>query len=218
MLGNFEDDTYEGIDLVSEPAEGFTAPTNFDSRTQWPNYVHAIRDQGRCGSCWAFGATEAFSDRLAIHTNGATNIVFSPQQLVSCDGTDYGCNGGYLRNAWKYIAKEGVVADGDYPYTSGTSGATGTCKASTAKKYSCDNGNPKGYTSTAAIKDAIQSQGPVETRFNVYSDFMSYKKGVYKHTTGYLEGGHAVKLIGWGTEAGEDYWLCANSWNTNWGE
>ena len=47
---------------------------------------------------------------------------------------------------------------------------------------------------------------------------MNYKTGVYKHTTGYLEGGHAVKLIGWGTENGEDYWLCANSWNTSWGE
>ena len=47
---------------------------------------------------------------------------------------------------------------------------------------------------------------------------MSYKSGVYTHKTGYLEGGHAVKLLGWGTENGLDYWLCANSWNTNWGE
>ena len=47
---------------------------------------------------------------------------------------------------------------------------------------------------------------------------MSYKSGVYTHTTGYLEGGHAVKLIGWGTEGGKDYWLCANSWNTSWGD
>ena len=46
---------------------------------------------------------------------------------------------------------------------------------------------------------------------------MSYKSGVYKHTSGYLEGGHAVKLIGWGTENGLDYWLCANSWGTSWG-
>ena len=46
---------------------------------------------------------------------------------------------------------------------------------------------------------------------------MSYKSGVYSHTTGYLEGGHAVKLIGWGSEGGKDYWLCANSWGPNWG-
>lgn len=46
---------------------------------------------------------------------------------------------------------------------------------------------------------------------------MSYKSGVYSHTSGYLEGGHAVKLIGWGTESGKDYWLCANSWGTGWG-
>jgi len=46
---------------------------------------------------------------------------------------------------------------------------------------------------------------------------MSYKSGVYSHTTGYLEGGHAVKLIGWGNEGGKDYWLCSNSWGTSWG-
>ena len=58
----------------------------------------------------------------------------------------------------------------------------------------------------------------METQFTVYSDFMSYKSGVYKHTTGYQEGGHAVKMIGWGNEGGEDYWLCANSWGPSWGE
>ena len=62
------------------------------------------------------------------------------------------------------------------------------------------------------------TSGPVETRFNVYSDFMSYKSGVYTHTSGYLEGGHAVKLLGWGVEGGKHYWLCANSWNTSWGD
>jgi len=58
----------------------------------------------------------------------------------------------------------------------------------------------------------------METGFDVYSDFMNYKSGVYKHTTGYLEGGHAVKILGWGTEGGVNYWICANSWNTSWGE
>ena len=87
----------------------------------------------------------------------------------------------------------------------------------TSPKYKCKNASPKGFTTTDAIKEEIQTNGPVETRFNVYSDFMNYKSGVYTHTTGYLEGGHAVKLIGWGNEQGKDYWLCANSWNTSWG-
>jgi len=58
----------------------------------------------------------------------------------------------------------------------------------------------------------------METSFNVYSDFMNYASGIYKHTSGYLEGGHAVKILGWGVEGGVNYWICANSWGTSWGE
>ena len=56
------------------------------------------------------------------------------------------------------------------------------------------------------------------TRFDVYSDFMSYKGGIYKHVTGGRQGGHAVKLVGYGTESGTDYWIIANSWGPAWGE
>jgi len=75
-------------------------PAEFDARTQWPNYVHAVRDQQQCGSCWAFGASEAFSDRWAIATQGKVNVVLSPEDMVSCDSSDYGCGGGYMENAW----------------------------------------------------------------------------------------------------------------------
>jgi cathepsin B len=75
-------------------------PDSFDARTQWPSYVHAIRDQQQCGSCWAFGASEAFSDRLAIKSAGKVNVVLSPEDMVSCDQSDYGCGGGYMENAW----------------------------------------------------------------------------------------------------------------------
>jgi cathepsin B len=57
----------------------------------------------------------------------------------------------------------------------------------------------------------------METAFTVYSDFMNYQSGVYHHVSGSVEGGHAVKILGWGTESGMDYWLCANSWGTSWG-
>jgi cathepsin B len=61
------------------------------------------------------------------------------------------------------------------------------------------------------------TNGPVETGFTVYADFMNYESGVYYHVSGRMEGGHAVKILGWGNEDGMDYWLCANSWNTSWG-
>jgi len=63
----------------------------------------------------------------------------------------------------------------------------------------------------------ILTNGPIEVSFTVYEDFLTYKTGVYRHTTGSSLGGHAVKMIGWGQEAGIPYWLVANSWNTDWG-
>jgi len=63
----------------------YNAPLEFDARKQWPDCIHPIRDQQRCGSCWAFGASEAFSDRLCIETKGKVNKVLSPQYEVSCD-------------------------------------------------------------------------------------------------------------------------------------
>lgn len=64
----------------------------------------------------------------------------------------------------------------------------------------------------------IMTHGPVEAAFTVYSDFLSYKSGVYQHTTGQALGGHAIKILGWGVESGTDYWLVANSWNNDWGD
>lgn len=70
----------------------------------------------------------------------------------------------------------------------------------------------------ASIQAEIYANGPVEAAFSVYEDFYKYKSGVYKHTAGKYLGGHAIKIIGWGTESGSPYWLVANSWGVNWGE
>lgn len=88
---------------------GFVPNESFDARKAWPEMIHEIRDQGQCGSCWAFGATEALSDRLAIRR--IVNTVLSPQQLVSCDFGNFGCEGGYLGAAWSYMHSEGVMTD-----------------------------------------------------------------------------------------------------------
>ncbi len=63
----------------------------------------------------------------------------------------------------------------------------------------------------------IYKNGPVEGAFIVYEDFPTYKSGVYSHHTGSALGGHAIRVLGWGEENGEKYWLCGNSWNTDWG-
>ena len=64
----------------------------------------------------------------------------------------------------------------------------------------------------------IMKHGPVEAAFTVYEDFMNYKSGVYQHESGKMLGGHAIKILGWGKEDGLYYWLCANSWDTTWGD
>jgi len=185
--------------------------------------VHPIRDQQQCGSCWAFGATEALSDRFAIASNGKVDVILSPEDLVACDSTNMGCNGGNLAFAWRYLTNTGAVTDKCFPYTSGD-GSTphclhGKCNAITEKyvKYQCKSGSVVEATTPAQIKSEIYANGPMEGAFTVYSDFMNYKSGVYHHVSGSLEGGHAIKILGWGHESGMDYWLCANSWGTSWG-
>ena len=108
-------------------------PVSFDSREQWGSCVHDIRDQQRCGSCWAFGASEALSDRFCIASNGAIDEVLSPQDMVSCDWSDMGCNGGWLGNAWGYLERTGIVTDSCFPYGSGDGNAPKCAK-------SCANG------------------------------------------------------------------------------
>ena len=195
-------------------------PTNFDSRTQWPKCVHGILNQGQCGSCWSFGMTEALSDRFCIASKGSINVVLSPEYVVDCDKTDYGCNGGYLTNAWNFAASTGTVSIDCDPYTAG-SGQTSPCPnkchdGSDLKFYKAKE--VKSLAGIQGMQNAIYTDGPIETSFAVYEDFFSYSGGIYKHTSGGLAGYHAVKVLGWGNQSGTNFWIVANSWGTSWGE
>ena len=92
----------------------------------------------------------------------------------------------------------------------------------TAKTYVADKVfSDTGYevsNKVSAIQTEIMTYGPVEAAFDVWSDFPTYKSGVYKNMGGKLLGSHAIKIIGWGTENGTDYWLANNSWNSDWGD
>lgn len=101
-------------------------PKEFDSRKQWPNCktIGLIRDQGSCGSCWAFGAVEAISDRICIQSGQKINVEISAEDLVSCCqgiffGCGMGCNGGYPNKAWRYWVKSGLVSGGLYNSSNG---------------------------------------------------------------------------------------------------
>jgi len=79
-------------------------------------------------------------------------------------------------------------------------------------------GSVANFPDVATIQNSLMTDGPIEVAFTVYSDFENYASGIYKHVSGDELGGHAVKLVGWGTENGVDYWKIQNSWNPYWGE
>ncbi|CAI5451494.1 unnamed protein product [Caenorhabditis angaria] len=232
-------------------------PDTFDARQQWPNCVsiNNIRDQSNCGSCWAFAAAEAISDRTCIYSNGTVNTLLSSEDLLSCCvgmfSCGNGCQGGYPIQAWKWWNKHGLVTGGSYesqfgckPYSIAPCGETvnnvtwppcsadeeptPACVSTCTSKnnYATPYLQDKHFGATAYavgkkvadIQTEILAHGPVEVAFTVYEDFYQYKNGVYVHTTGESLGGHAVKILGWGTDNGTPYWLVANSWNINWGE
>lgn len=225
-------------------------PDSFDSRLQWPNCpsLQEVRDQGSCGSCWAFGATEAMTDRICIQSKGSVNAHISAEDLVSCcSSCGFGCDGGFPESAWEYFQHTGLVTGGNYnsnqgcrPYSipscdhhvNGTlppcqgEQSTPKCEKKCESSYTTPYSQDKHYGSkaysirsnVAQIQTEIMTNGPVEGAFTVYADFVSYKTGVYQHTTGEELGGHAIKIIGWGVENSTPYWTVVNSWNEDWGD
>jgi len=222
-------------------------PESFDSAINWPEcagIIHDIRNQGSCGSCWAFAGTAAASDRMCIATHGKIVEPLSTQNTAFCASRD-GCSGGYIQQVWQYIQMNGAVTGGQpggngpfgtglcSNYNLGAAHAPGsnspmcpsTCDVAAKpphNNFGMDKyifyGSVMSAHGEIDIMKAIAVGGPVETGFTVYSDFFSYHGGIYHHVTGGVRGGHAVKIAGWGSENGNKYWKIANSWGLNWGE
>ena len=211
---------YFGKKVMVESDASFNAPENFDPRKEkWANCIHPIRNQGKCGSCWAHGATETLSDRFCI--NGK-DVILSPQDLTSCDTHASGCQGGQIDEPFRWMTTYGVVTDGCFPYVSGDGHVPPCAKkcenGETFIKYKCKPGSIIDVNSVAKEKEELYTHGPLNTGFNVYEDFKYYKSGIYEHKAGKYLGGHAVKVIGYGVEGGVSFWICSNSWSETWGE
>jgi len=228
---------------VFERVSTLTLPSSFDSRQQWPNCTGPVLDQGRCGSCWAFGAAEAMSDRMCI-TTGDAYVALAPLDLTINDMMNSGCNGGDPGTAWMWGQSKGLVTEDCLPYgtwETPNAGPVPTCppakepclpntfvqtppsntQCANGATYTADKHKLKNVYSLNSVNDIMSdlvANGPVEAAFTVYEDFVHYKSGVYKHTTGGELGGHAVTIIGYGTVSGQAYWLVQNSWTTTWGQ
>jgi len=209
-------------------------PLSWDWRNvQGVNFVSDVRNQGGCGSCYAFSSLGMLEARVKILTNNTASPVFSTQDIVSCSLLSQGCEGGFpYLVAGRYAKDYGVVAEDCNPYV-GKDGAcsTKTCLKHYTASYRYVGGYYGGCTEQQMMK-ALVENGPMSVSFEVYDDFMMYKSGVYHHT-GALKSkqsgasfdpfeltNHAVLLVGYGhdQQIAEDYWIVKNSWGTEWGE
>lgn len=188
-------------------------PAGVDWRSNDGNFVTPIRDQKKCGSCWAFAMTGGLeSYALRTENKPGVDLDLSEQVMVSCSGVG-SCSGGYLSAG--FLKKTGLPPESFYPYTA----TDGKCETAAAgwqnAAYRIGTYSSVSKTLTA-IKTALANYGPLPTAFMVYEDFMHYKTGIYSYTTGKRLGGHAVLLVGYNDEG--RYFIVKNSWNTKWGE
>jgi len=178
--------------------------------------VSPVKDQGQCGSCWAFSATEAVETGYFFNTGN--QVVLSPQQTVSCSTSDYGCQGGWTLEAYKYMeAAGGLEPESDYPYVSGGTGRGGTCKADKSE-FTVKVLDPTVISQDASTEDAMLKEihgSPMSICVDA-SSWQWYTGGVVDSSTCGTNVDHCVQVVGY--ESGHNAWIVRNSWNTNWGE
>lgn len=192
------------------------------------NYVSPVRNQGNCGSCYAFASMAALEARVRILTNNHQQPVFAPQDVVGCSKLSQGCEGGFpFLIAGRYAQDVGVVEETCSPYEA----KDDVCRTNTncAKHYTAYYRYVGGYYGACneeEMKLALVKGGPMPVGLEVYDDFLHYKGGIYHHTGlqdrfNPLElTNHAVLLVGYGEdeETGEKFWSIKNSWGESWGE
>jgi C1A family cysteine protease len=209
----------EGAPVLSvqetEPPTGL--PSGLDWTNNGGNFVTPVRNQGNCGSCWAFATTAALESVLLRSGVPTAGLDKSEQVLVSC-GSAGSCDGGYITTASNFIRNTGLPAEACYPYT----GTDGTCSSACAN-WQTSTSKIAGWsyvtttsTTADALKNGLNSFGPLVTTMDVYEDFFYYTSGVYAHSSGTYAGGHAVLLVGY-DDPGQ-YFIVKNSWGTGWGE
>jgi C1A family cysteine protease len=208
-----------------------TLPSAWDWRDH--NGTPPVRDQGNCGSCWAFGTVGAFESELMIQ-GGLTPQDLSEQFLVSCNKEGWGCNGGWWGHDYhlsptdpqavrgKNQTDTGGVMESAFPYNPGA-----VCPL-TALPHPFKLSDwayivpskPMSVAPASAIKDAIYNHGPVAAAMCIGSAFQNYRSGVFstdeKSTCGSNNINHGIVLVGWNDS--NNTWILRNSWGTGWGE
>ncbi|KAK8741885.1 hypothetical protein OTU49_002444, partial [Cherax quadricarinatus] len=216
VMKGYKRGTHTEPHTVYQVKEDAPRAATVDWRTE--GAVTGVKDQGQCGSCWSFSATGSLEAQHYFATGKLISL--SEQQLVDCAGGLYfnqGCNGGWVNQAFKYIRDHGSEKETAYPYTA----VDGTCKfnsnnvAATLSSYVTI---PEG--SESSLESAAASEGPISVAIDASRlSFQLYGSGVYYESKcSSTELDHAVLVVGYGTESGDEYFLVKNSWGTSWGE
>ncbi|XP_059633638.1 vignain-like [Cornus florida] len=188
-------------------------PTSVDWRKK--GAVNAVKDQGKCGSCWAFSTVVGVEGINQIKTKELVSL--SEQELVDCDTDNQGCNGGLMENAYEFIKQNGgITTEGTYPYKA----KDGTCDGSKTNYPTVvidGHENVPANDENALMKAAANQ--PVSVALDAGgSDFQFYSEGVFTGDCG-TDLNHGVAIVGYGTTLdGTKYWIVRNSWGPEWGE
>jgi len=178
--------------------------------------VNAVKDQGQCGSCWAFSTVANIEGVGQVETGKLLDL--SEQQLVDCDTADSGCNGGLPSNAFQYMIDQGMGLEGEsaYPYKA----ADSTCTDSKSQEKAFITAWHQISTDETQIAASLQQYGPLSIGINA-NTFQFYTGGVANPSSFLCNPSaldHGVAIVGFGTDSGKDYWTIRNSWGASWGE
>ena len=193
----------------------FKAPQALDWREV--GAVTSVKNQKQCGSCWSFSATGAIEGQHYLKTKQLVSL--SEQNLIDCSRGygSLGCNGGNPIEAFAYVRDNGGIdTEGSYPYE----GDEGTCQYSSSSDGATVSGYIQVPGSENALLEAVTTVGPISVAIDAsHNSYQLYQSGVYYEplcSSSNLD--HAVLVVGYGTQNGQDYWLVKNSWGSkDWG-
>jgi C1A family cysteine protease len=193
-------------DMVVATEEDLSLPDPVSNDVDWRSKgaVTPVKNQGQCGSCWAFSATGAV-EGWAVAKAGKPLPNLSEQQLVDCaKSAGQGCNGGWPNKAIQWMADHGSCSESSYPYTA----RDGSCKQCTAVIKPAGVSSGSGETT---LNGQLNSQ-PISVCVDASGGFQSYHGGVFSGPCG-TQINHAILAVG----STSSYWIVKNSWGTSWG-